>query len=89
MGNKRSCLCGCWSEVQQECLYTGSGCFYDDERKKPEITKEWIDEKAKEMLCAVWGLADAKEFIRSFIGDYRGIIEGIVKEAGGEVVEKK
>ena len=47
MGMKRSCLCGCWSEVQQECLYNGSACIRDDERKRKEVTKEQIEEKAE------------------------------------------
>lgn len=29
MANKKTCRCGFWNQVQQECLYHGYGCVYD------------------------------------------------------------
>ncbi len=76
MGMRRSCTCGCWSEVQQECLYTGSGCFYDDGRKKPEVTEEWIDR----LIWIIETEATRKEKIKR--------AKQMLKEAGVGVVEK-
>lgn len=40
--------------------------------KKPEVTEEWIEEKAREMMKAVWQPKDAKDFIGSLIMEVVG-----------------
>ncbi len=73
MGMKRSCICDCWSEVQQECLYSGSGCFYDDERKKPEVTEEWIKEMGMRIACKhMISKVRARKIIRLLVKEIQG-----------------
>ena len=73
MGMKKACSCGYWNEAQQECLYAGSACIRDDERKKPKMTVA---------RTRYWA-----EIIQAASGDIRGLIHEIVKELGGEVTE--
>ena len=74
MGMKKSCTCGYWSEAQQECLYSGSACICDDERKKPKMTvartRYWADILSKNQR------------------DFRFFVEEIVKELGGEIIKE-
>lgn len=51
MGNKKICSCGHWNHEQEECLYSGHGCVYDEqikslltpipEEKKKELIRKW------------------------------------------------
>lgn len=41
MSNKKECTCGYWNQAQQECLYSGYGCAYDN-LGKPEVTEKFI-----------------------------------------------
>ena len=50
MGMKKACSCGYWNEAQQECLYAGSACIRDDERKKSEVMEEWIGESHGKLM---------------------------------------
>jgi len=53
MGMKKACSCGYWNEAQQECLYAGSACIRDDERKKPKMTvtrTRYIEEELLEIM---------------------------------------
>lgn len=72
MGMKKSCTCGYWNEAQQECLYSGNACIRDDERKKLEVTREWIEKKANKVIEIVLTGKNVKDFIRSFIKEIQG-----------------
>ena len=72
MGMKKACSCGYWNEAQQECLYAGSACIRDDERKKLKVTQEWIEKKANKVIEIVLTGKNVKDFIRSFVKEIQG-----------------
>ena len=82
MGNKKVCSCGYWNEAQQECLYAGSACIRDEE-KRLKVTDERVGEKAEELDSLIdhrfimaldldGRLEILKEFIYSFIKEIQG-----------------
>jgi len=72
MGMKKACSCGYWNEAQQECLYAGSACIRDDERKKLKVTQDWIEKKANKAIEIVLTGKNVKDFIRSFVKEIQG-----------------
>lgn len=70
MGNKKGCSCGFWNGAQQECLYSGYGCFH--EKKKLEVTKEWIDKKKIKMIEVVLTGGNIRAFLRSLYKEIQG-----------------
>jgi len=72
MGMKKACSCGYWNEAQQECLYAGSACVRDDERKKLKVTQDWIEKKANKAIEVVLTGKNVRDFIRSFVKEIQG-----------------
>lgn len=68
MGMKKSCSCGCWNQEQQECLYAGSGCIRDEDRKL-EVTEDWILEWERRLTHYAMGLTykEANREIRTML----------------------
>ena len=71
MGMKKACSCGYWNEAQQECLYNGSGCIRNEE-KKLEVTEEFV-EMLRDRLMAI----PIREY---FIPNRREVIANKIKE---------
>lgn len=76
MGMKKACSCGYWNEAQQECLYNGSGCIHDDERRRVEtekqFTKEWIEKKANKIIEIVLTGKNTRDFICALLKEIQG-----------------
>lgn len=53
MGMKKACSCGYWNEAQQECLYNGSGCIRDDERKLGVAEKKLLEKLEEFRNCKI------------------------------------
>ena len=83
MGMKKECSCGYWNKEQEECLYNGIGCA-KDERDRPGVTEERIEEKAKEKadeICdrfiqnkMTW--FQLKELLKDFLRKFAKEIQG-------------
>ena len=72
MGMKKACSCGYWNEAQQECLYAGSACIRDDERKRLKVTQDWIEKKANKAIEIVLTGKNVKDFIRLIVKEIQG-----------------
>ena len=79
MGKKKACSCGYWNEAQQECLYAGSACIRDDERKKPIAPKGFVEK---------WWIIFKEYQAGQHSGQLSNFLEQMINELGLEVEKK-